>query len=151
MAANSDAVIVALFCQSRCPANPLYGDRFHRLATSSSQVPTMNPSPIFILLLNRRQVGVARESRQMRLFRGGLPLPLQTALPRGPDRAVTRDLARMAQTIFLDGRKFVFPATTPTILDWQQVEISKDAWEFLLSSASIVTIASLHGKYLAGR
>ena len=151
MAANSDAVIVALFCQSRCPANPIYGDRFHRLATSSSQVPTMNPSPIFILLFNRRQVGVARESRQMRLFRGGLPLPLQTALPRGPDRAVTRDLARMAQTIFLDGRKFVFPATTPTILDWQQVEISKDAWEFLLSSASIVTIASLHGKYLAGR
>jgi hypothetical protein len=57
----------------------------------------------------------------------------------------------MAQTIFLDGRKIVFPATTPTILDWQQVEISKDAWEFLLSSASIVTIASLHGKYLAGR
>lgn len=153
MAANSDAVIVALFCQSRCPANPLYGDRFHRLATSSSQVPTMNPSPIFILLFNRRQVGVARESRQMRLFRGGLPLPLQTALPRGPDRAVTRDLARMAQTIFpfLDGRKFVFLATTPTILDWQQVEISKDAWEFLRSTASIVTIASLHGTSLAGR
>ena len=97
MASNSDAVTVALFCQSRCPANPLYGDRFHRLATSSSQVPTMNPSPIFILLFNRRQVGVARESRQMRLFRGGLPLPLQTALPRGPDRAVTRDLARMAK------------------------------------------------------